>query len=90
MIALHFHLSNPFRKNKFHTIRSWHRVLTDNMQAEVDTYYQSQCLLMFEFDVTARQHHAGARLNLGLLGHCVEFTLYDLRHYNSELGKWID
>jgi hypothetical protein len=90
MIKSYFHLSNPFRKNKFHNIRSWHRVLTKNMNVEADTYYQSRCLIMFDFEITARQDHAGARINLGLLSYCLELTVYDRRHYDSQHERWIN
>ena len=45
-------------------------------------------LLRFEFEFNTKQDHAGASLELGLLGYQIRFTFYDERHWNSEKNCW--
>lgn len=51
--------------------------------------YKDSSLISFMFNWTTRQSHAGVDLEVGLFGYCVHFNLYDIRHWNSEEGRWM-
>ncbi len=51
--------------------------------------YRDSSLLSINFSWTIRQSHAGLDIELGLLGYCVHFNLYDNRHWNYTEGRWM-
>lgn len=45
-------------------------------------------ILSFDFEITAKQSHAGLFLAIGLFGREVIFNLYDRRHWNPKTNNW--
>ncbi len=52
-------------------------------------FYKDTSLVSFNFNWTIRQSHAGLDIELGLLGYCVHFNIYDNRHWNHTEGRWM-
>lgn len=52
----------------------------------------SRCneLIGLDCRYTVRQSHAGLLLSLSLLGWEAMFTVYDIRHWDTERNCWID
>ena len=59
-----------------------------NKYAELE-FYKDSSLLSVNFNWTIRQDHAGIDIEIGVLGYCVHFTVYDNRHWNYEEGRWM-
>ena len=88
MIYLNFSIRNPFSQ-KFKNL--WCRVYDTphkNKFIELEVYKDSS-LVSLHFNLTTRQSHAGLDIELGLLGYCLHFNLYDNRHWNYEEGRWM-
>lgn len=87
MLSLNFNIRNPWSQ-KFNTL--WCRAYSTPLAhkyIELEVY-QDSSVLGFNINVTARQSHAGLDLDVGLLGYCVHFNLYDHRHWNSAAGRY--
>lgn len=88
MIYLNLNVRNPWWAERFESIKTWFcRTPFKHKYIEVQVI-KNDNLLRFEFEFTIRQDHAGANLELGLLGYEVHFTFYDNRHWNYEEGRW--
>jgi hypothetical protein len=87
MINLHFNIRNPRSKVfKNFWCRSYKTPIT-NKFIELE-FYKDSSIVSFNFDLTVRQSHSGLDFEVGLLGFCVHFMLYDNRHWNHEKDKW--
>lgn len=87
MISFSFNIRNPYSQ-QFKNL--WNRIwyVRTHKYAELEVYRDSS-LLSVNFSWTIRQSHAGLDIELGLLGYCVHFNLYDNRHWNYEEGRWV-
>lgn len=45
-------------------------------------------LIGFTIGLTTKRDHAGLTLRLMLVGHMVEFQVYDRRHWDDESDRW--
>ena len=87
MINFNFSISHPFEidfKNfwcKFWDTPFKHKFI----ELEV---YTTEDLIGFNFLWTIRRDHAGLDIQLSLLGICVHFNFYDVRHWNYEEKRW--
>ena len=88
MININFNLSNPC-SNRFINLwnRSWDTPFKHKF-IELEVYRDSS-IVSFNFSWTIRQSHAGLDIELGVLGFCVHFNLYDNRHWNYTEGRWM-
>lgn len=87
MISLNFNIRNPW-SNTFKNLwcRSYSTLFKNKfIELEVTRDFT---LVSFMFNWTIRQSHAGLDLELGLLGFCVHFDFYDIRHWNHETANW--
>jgi len=87
MISLNFSLRNPW-STTFKNL--WFRFYTTpvkNKFVELEAYRDSS-IISFMFDWTIRQSHAGVNLEIGLVGYCFHFNLYDNRHWDADSGHW--
>jgi hypothetical protein len=50
--------------------------------------YRCPVLISLEFSLKFRTDHAGITLGFGILGHTVEFMIYDNRHWDSLGNCW--
>ena len=50
--------------------------------------YRCPVLISLEFSLRVRTDHAGITFALGILGHTVEFMIYDNRHWDDENNCW--
>lgn len=87
MISFSFNLRNPWSQ-QFKNLGSKIWYVAEHKYAELE-FYKDTSLLSVNFNWTIRQSHAGLDIELGLLGYCVHFNIYDNRHWNSEEGRWM-
>ena len=59
------------------------------MAFELEHSYYSGMLLDADIRWTRKQDHAGFELLIGVFGYGIHFSIYDTRHWNYELDKWI-
>ena len=87
MIYFNINIRNPYW-NRFHNLL-WKSGKTpfENKFWEFQLMQDDE-LFRIEFEWSARQDHAGVRLELGLLGYKASFSFYDSRHWNIEEGRW--
>lgn len=50
--------------------------------------YRYPVLISLEFSLKFRTDHAGITLGFGILGHTVEFMIYDNRHWDNKNNCW--
>jgi hypothetical protein len=83
-----FNIRNPNWWRRFQNVKCWvGKTPFKNKSWEVQII-KNDNLLRIEFEVTTKQDHAGANLELGLLGYEIHFTFYDHRHWNNETNAW--
>lgn len=83
MININFTIRNPW-SNQFKNIwnRSWSTPFKNKfIELEV---IKDVTLISFQFNWTIRQSHAGLELEAGLFGYCIQFNLYDSRHWDYD------
>ena len=87
MLNLNLNIRNPW-SNRFENL--WNKVYSTphpSKYIELEVY-KDACIFSFDFSLTTRQDHAGLSMELGLLGYCVHFNFYDIRHWNDEAGRY--
>jgi hypothetical protein len=89
MIYFNFNIRNPKWWERFENIKCWMGETPFKHKFWEVEVIKNDNLLRLEFEVTTQQDHAGARLELGLLGYEAHFTFYDNRHWNSEEHRWM-
>lgn len=89
MIYFNFNIRNPNWWKRFKNIKCWMGSTPIKHKFWEVQVIENDNLLRVEFEVTTRQDHAGIRLELGLLGYEIHFTIYDNRHWNAEEGRWM-
>ena len=89
MIYFNVNIRNPFWWDRFENIKCWSGSTPfKHKYWEVQTMKSCE-LLRIEFDWTIRQDHAGIRLELGLLGYQIDFSIYDNRHWDTKTDSWM-
>ena len=86
MINIEFSISNPFIE-RFGHILLRHGSITRNKSWEFNIYRSTNIFTML-FRYTARQDHAGLRLQFGLFGYECDLHLYDIRHWDYKENHW--
>jgi hypothetical protein len=86
MINLQFNVNNPWG-GEFQTIWSDHTPFIGHKNIELEIYKDST-IISFEFSITTRCDHAGARLQIGLFGYTFGISLYDVRHFDYRNNRW--
>lgn len=88
MIHFDIVVRNPAWQNRFASIKTWAGSTPwPNKYWEVQLVQDGE-LLCVEFEWTTRCDHAGATLELGLLGYKIAFSFYDHRHWDIETNSW--
>lgn len=88
MLNLSFIVSNPWGKT-FKNIKESSVRLWANKAAEVQLYVDTYTLLEFDLKWTHKCDHAGLHLSIGLFGIMFSISIYDTRHWNYKLDKWV-
>lgn len=88
MIYFNINIRNPAWWDRFKNIRSWSGSTPFEHKFWEAQIMKDGELLRIEFELTTRQDHAGARLELGLLGYKASFAIYDHRHWDYENNAW--
>ena len=89
MINFSFTIINPWGKRWSNV---WNRVYNTpfkNKFLELEVL-KDTTIVSFMFRLATRQSHGGLSMELGLLGHSVNFNFYDNRHWNYEEGRYFD
>jgi len=87
LINLRFNLATPW--DYFKSLGCLHGRLTRYKAWELEHTYYAGSLLDCEFVASVGEDHAGLEICLGLLGYGVGFRIYDTRHWNYTLNKWV-
>ncbi len=90
MIYFNINLRNPLWKDRFSNI--WCKggsTPFKNKYWEVQLMKDCE-LFCIEFSWTTKQDHAGLRIDFGLIGYKVTFTVYDNRHWDYEKEDWCE
>lgn len=88
MIYFNITVRNPAWCDRWANIKNWAgNTPIKNKHWEVQI---TKCeeLFRIEFQWSFKQDHAGIRLELGLLGYKIDFTLYDSRHWDYKNNRW--
>ena len=87
MLNLHLQIRNPWA-TKFKIL--WNRAYDTPFKykfIELE-FTRDTSIVLFTFNWNIRQSHAGLDIELGLFGFCIHFTFYDVRHWNSQAGRY--
>jgi len=87
MINLDFDLSNPWSKRWENVWSKAYPTPHPSKYIEIERF-KDNTIVSFTLRITTRQSHAGVMIGLGLLGHSVLFNFYDIRHWNTEAGRY--
>ena len=87
MIYINLTLSNPW-SDRFEHIRAWSGKLFKHKAWEVECY-RSDTVAEIEAKFTMRENHAGITIGFGLFSYTMRAQVYDSRHWDYELNKWI-
>ena len=89
MIYFNFNIRKPGWWDRFTNIKCWTGNTPFKHKSWEVQVIKNNNLLRLEFGVTTQQDHAGANLELGLIGYEIHFTFYDNRHWNHEEHRWM-
>lgn len=87
MIYLGFNIANPWSKR---WTNAWNKVYPTphpSKYIELEVFKDST-IVSFSFKLATRTDHAGLTVEAGLLGYSFLFQFYDIRHWNSEAGRY--
>lgn len=87
MIYFNFNIRNPWSQ-RFKNL--WSRTWVTPFEykfIELE-FYRDTSLVSINFNWSIRQSHAGIDIELGLLGYCAHFNLYDSRHWDYHKSSW--
>jgi hypothetical protein len=87
MIGFSFDLYNPFI-SRYKCIYEKSGILENSYKEYSIIIEERSVIISFSFDLTIRQHHAGANLSFGVLGWYISFNISDTRHWNYTKGEW--
>lgn len=88
MIYIGFNITNPWCRR---WTNAWNKVYSTphpSKYIELEVFKDST-IVSFSFKFATRQDHAGLTVEAGLLGYSFLFQFYDIRHWNSEEGRWM-
>jgi hypothetical protein len=89
IVNIRIELVNPVdRWDHFRNLGCLHGKLGKHSAWELEHTYYSHSLLDIEVRCTHRQDHAGFEFGFGIFGYCVNFRIYDTRHWNSDTDTW--
>ena len=87
MINFNFTLINPWGKRWKNVWCRTYNTPFKNKFLELE-FFKDTTIVTFMFQLTTRQSHGGAMIDLGLLGYSFSFNFYDNRHWNYEAGRY--
>lgn len=87
MIFINLSIQNPF-SDRFQNIKCWSGALPIAFKFWELQILKGPDILEILFEITARRDHAGLRLEFGLLGFNINFSIYDSRHWNHFEQNW--
>jgi len=87
ILQLRFNLATPWEL--FKNLGCISGRLTRYKAWELEHTYYAGSLLDVDIEWSTGADHAGFTLALGILGYGVGFRIYDTRHWNYTLNKWV-
>jgi hypothetical protein len=88
LIYLNFTLYKPSWWNRFENVKNWHGSMPIAHKYWEVEIIKHRNLIKFVFEWSIKQDHAGIKLELGLLGYEIIFTVYDHRHWDTNTNTW--
>lgn len=87
MIYFGFNITNPWCR-RWENI--WNKVfVTPHPSKYIELeVFKDNTIVSFSFKLSTRTDHAGVNIDMGLLGYTFNFNFYDIRHWNSEAGRY--
>lgn len=90
MLRFSFTVKNPWAKDVYCKSFEYNAVLHGNKHFEAEHYYCNYNLFHFSLDLSWRgEDHAGPELELTLLGFSMRYKIYDVRHWDYSVGRWV-
>ena len=90
LVNLRFELANPLdRWEYFKPLGCFSGSLPWHKAWELEHSYYSRMILDIEAHWTRNTDHAGLGISIGILGYGVAFRIYDTRHWNYTLDRWV-
>jgi len=86
MVYINVKLDNPFT-DRFVNLFNRSGKLSKNKAWEVEIL-KVNSFVNFQVQYTIRTDHAGLRIELGLFGYELGFSIYDIRHWDYENRCW--
>jgi hypothetical protein len=86
MINFDFSIKNPFT-DRWNTIFFKNGVLPRHKAWEFNGY-RTHFIIDASLHYTYKGDHAGFQITAGLFGYCLEFGIYDTRHWDYEKDDW--
>jgi len=87
MIILNFNITNPF-SDRFVNIFNRSGKLSKHKAWEFEIL-KVNCILNFNIVFNTHCDHAGLKLEFGLFGYELYFTIYDTRHWDYKNNIWV-
>jgi len=87
MIDFSFHVNNPFSK-RFKSLFFKHGNITKHKHWEFELH-QTNTLIGMSVSWSIMKDHAGIDIELSFLTLSSQFQIYDIRHWNKLLNKWV-
>ena len=87
MLNINLNIQNPW-SNRFENL--WNRAYDTPFKhkfIELEVI-KDNTIVSFGFRFATRQDHAGLTVEAGLLGHSFLFQFYDIRHWNTDAGRY--
>ena len=86
MIKLNFTIENPW-SDRFDAGYAWGGKIIAHKCWEAQAY-RSNTIVEGAIEFTARQDHAGLKLEFGIFSFSFIFQIYDSRHWNYDKKQW--
>lgn len=84
---INFHASIDWPSNYWKILFSKTLQLSKHKFLEISAY-QNSTIVEISFIFNIKCDHAGTKFGLCILGHQIEFTVYDCRHWDDEKNCW--
>lgn len=87
MIYFGFNITNPWSRRWTNVWNKVYDTPHPNKHIELEVF-RDNTIVSFSFKLATRTDHAGVNIDMGLLGYTFNVNFYDIRHWNTEAGRY--
>lgn len=87
MIYFGFNIANPWSKRWSNVWTRVYHMPVEYKYIELEVF-EDNTIVSFSVKLATRTDHSGVNIDIGLLGYTFNFNFYDIRHWNSEAGRY--